>query len=105
MTDQLADLHPMWWLLLYAIAAARLTRLIALDAIGDRPREWITTRTDNTRAAALGYLVNCPWCVGVWVATAVTAAAALGHGSPWIMWPIIALTLAQLAGMLTTAKE
>lgn len=96
---------PMWaWLIAYTFAAARLVRLIALDAILDRPREWITLRTDNTRAAALGYLVNCLWCVAVWVGAAVAAALAFGHGSPWIDWPIIALYFAQLAGMLTTAK-
>lgn len=93
------------WLFLYALAAMRITRLIALDAILDRPREWITTRTDRTRAAPLGYLVNCPWCVGVWVGAALTAVVALTHGSPWTEWPIIALALAQVAGMLTTATE
>ena len=93
------------WLLVYALAAARLTRLVARDAILDRPREWITARTDNTRAALVGYLVNCGWCVGVWVGTAAALALALGHGSPWIEWPIIALAFAQVAGMLTTAKQ
>lgn len=97
---------PIWmWVGIYTFAAARLVRLVTQDAILDRPREWITMRTDNTRAAPLGYLVNCAWCVGVWVGAAVAAAFAFGHGSPWIDWPITALYFAQLAGMLTTAKE
>ncbi len=102
---RLADLHIGWWLVFYALAATRLVRLIAQDAILDRPREWITLRTDGTRAEPLGYLVNCPWCVGVWVGAAVAAAAALFHGSPWLGWPIIGLYLAQVAGMLTTTAR
>lgn len=103
--ERLADVHIGLWMIAYAFAGARLTRLIAQDAIFDRPREWFTLRTDGTRAEPLGYLVNCPWCVGVWVGAGLAVGIALFHGSPWFGWPIIALYLAQLAGMLTTTAR
>lgn len=105
MWTRLSDMHILGWLFVYALAATRLTRLIAQDAILDRPRTWVTLRTDGTRAEPLGYLVNCPWCVGVWVAAGLTVAVALFHGSPWLWWPIIGLYLAQVAGMLTTTAR
>jgi hypothetical protein len=76
----------------YVLALMRLTRLINADTILDRPRLAIITRArasrlDANEARALGqdvrakllerraqrwatfnYFVQCPWCVGMWLA-------------------------------------
>lgn len=76
----------------YVLAIMRLTRLINADTILDRPRLAIITRArasrlDANEARALGqdvrakllerraqrwatfnYFVQCPWCVGMWLA-------------------------------------
>jgi hypothetical protein len=82
----------------YALAVMRLTRLINADTILDRPRLAIASRAKEARlvaneAAAHGqteraamyhhkmtrwntamYFVQCPWCVGMWLA----------FGSVWV---------------------
>lgn len=89
------------WFPIYALAMTRLVGLFALDAITDTPRAAITIVTDQRRFLSwVGYLVNCAWCTGIWVAAPYTAAIAAGHGSPWVGWPVIGLALAQVAGML-----
>jgi hypothetical protein len=90
------------WFPIYALAMTRLVGLVALDAITDAPRVAITLATDQRSILSwIGYLVNCAWCTGVWVAVPFTAAVAIGHGSPWLGWPVMALALAQVAGMLS----
>lgn len=89
------------WFPVYALALTRLVGLAALDEITDAPRTRITLATDQRYGLAwIGYLVNCGWCTGIWVAAPFTAAIAAGHGEPWLGWPVIALALAQVAGML-----
>lgn len=63
-----ADAHdggvgvPSWYaLVLLALAAFRVWRLLALDSLLDRPRALIP---DTEWWDALVY---CPWCLGFWV--------------------------------------
>lgn len=101
---------------LYALACARLTRLATTDTITARPREWITERADAralTRPVAA--LLDCGWCVSVWVAGALAACDALARGplaalagalapsggaSAALAWAVIIAAIAQAAGML-----
>lgn len=81
-------------LVVYALALMRLTRLVNADTLLDRPRLAIAGRAKEARlvsneAAAHGqteraavyhrtmvrwntvmYFVQCPWCVGMWLALA-----------------------------------
>jgi hypothetical protein len=104
--------------MMYALAVARVSRLITTDTITARPREWITERADARRATRpLAALLDCDWCVTVWVSGALTALDALAHGpmaalvgalapaggaSAALAWAVIVAALAQLAGMLAT---
>lgn len=67
-------------LVLLALASYRITRLVVIDSILDEAREWFfqkldykhnkTTNTYNSRnflIQKLSYLLQCTWCVGVWV--------------------------------------
>lgn len=82
-------------LVVYALAIARLTRLINVDTILDRPRVALAAREKHHRAIAHSlqadmkqgelqehhlaiagrwstalYFVGCPWCVGLWLTLA-----------------------------------
>lgn len=103
---------------LYALACARLTRLTTTDTITARPREWITERADARRATRpLAALLDCDWCVSVWVAGALAALDALARGPlaalagtlapdgaapAALAWAVIIAAIAQSAGMLAT---
>lgn len=72
---------PNWWqTLLLALAAFRLWRLIAFDVVTERLRRRMITRqrlfADPGNAAEF---VQCPWCLGFWIALAWWAA--------WLAWP------------------
>lgn len=87
-----------YWFVLLALIAYRTWRLIAEDAILDRPRRWLvrlprdwSEGDDPTRPRPLpeGYrgetalFINCPWCAGAWVSllTYIAYLATLGD------WP------------------
>jgi hypothetical protein len=66
-------------LLAYAIVA-RVTRFITDDTLFAPARAWIIRRYGV--AGWLSVLVECPWCVSIWVAGPV-AAVALAWGDQW----------------------
>ena len=82
-----------------ALAAYRLTRLVT--------RDWITDGIRSRARAALGDgtadFLACPWCVGVWVAAAVTAARAL-LPEAW-QWPARGLSAAAIVGLADVWAE
>lgn len=107
-------------LLLDALAAYRLTRLITADTILDGPRdalvkwgyarrpnkpapdlfdsrlpgEWSAAAQDDPHAPKLATLVTCRWCSSVWIGFAVVVARRLAPRA----WPPIAEALALSAG-------
>ena len=54
--------------LLIGFASYRLWRLVAEDAITETPREWVLARSPEK----VRELVECPWCLGSWLAFGVT---------------------------------
>lgn len=50
-----------------ALAAARITQLLVSDQLPlvAGPRSWLAQRYNGR---SVGYLVTCPYCVGVWAA-------------------------------------
>ena len=97
-------------LLLTTLAAARVTRLIVVDKIGEPFRAAVVRRRGEK--SMLSYLVFCPWCTGVWVSAALVAAVwwpaqvadRLGV-TTWIALPLAALAVAHLVGLLLTRGE
>lgn len=114
----------------YALAIARLTRLINADTILDRPRGWIAGQRRHHQTIAtelqphfdkvetydhhrvlmrrwetLVYFIECPWCVGLW----------LTFGTAWIpLWfntnvvaryVGIALAISHLVGIFAFAAD
>lgn len=76
--------------LLIGFASYRLWRLIGQDTITERPREGLD-------GWALD-LVTCPWCLGSWIAFAVTAIVAAVVG---LAYPVlVGLAAATVTGIL-----
>lgn len=101
-----------------AFAAARLTQLVTTDSITEPPRVWVTERADRRRITRpIAVLINCGWCVSVWVAAAVAWLDALAAGpfaatvallypaSAAIGWLLVIAALALAAGMLATSTR
>lgn len=58
--------------LLAAIATHRLTVHAVEDDIFDRPRRWVSERSQWAAK-----LLSCPWCISMWLGAPVAAAVAL----------------------------
>lgn len=92
-----------WVWLVYALAVARLTGLVAADEISRPARDWLVDRLPLSRAAvAVEYLLTCVWCVSVWVAAGVVAAAWHWGTRAWLLGPALVLASSQIAGMTST---
>jgi hypothetical protein len=66
------------WAVVIGLASYRLWRLVAEDAITEGLRERLLEQTpERTRE-----LIECPWCLGSWLAFAVTLAVDLVIGIP-----------------------
>ena len=90
-----------WAFALLALAAFRVWKLVADDAILDRPRDWLLTRAGTSSELAV-FLV-CPWCLGAWVATAWWAS-----WWAWPHWTLVAaapFALSAAVGLLASALD
>jgi hypothetical protein len=70
-------------LLLLIPAAARLTRLVSRDDITSLLRVWVYSKFGETSLPAR--LVQCHWCVGVWVSLILSGPTwvAIAHLTEW----------------------
>lgn len=110
-------------LAIYTLAIARVTRLVNADTILDKPRIWLAGRARDAmlmsqEAAAHGqverdrvfrataarwntalYFVQCPWCVGMWLALAAAYLPVWLIGWPaWALLPV-GLAVSHIVGV------
>lgn len=93
---------PAWMWLVYALAVARLTGLLQADKLTEPGRLAVLRRLDEDRAAhrGLAYLMDCPWCMSIWLGGA-TAVLTWWHGAnPVLFIPAAGLALSQVTGMI-----
>lgn len=88
------------WLLLTlaALACYRLAMLITKDEITRPIRNYFGLHSSAWVREHLGYLINCPYCCGIWVAAALTL----------LLWPISwdsLLYLFAIAGAQSTLQK
>ena len=119
---RLAELS-LWQSVVTALAVYRLTILVTADKLTARWREAVVLRLQERRhgprppasdsldrmgwqsAVAtdphpLAYLVQCPWCVSVWIGAALTGGTILwGHSTAWLA-VMLTLAFAAVAAIL-----
>ncbi|AKF14674.1 hypothetical protein SEA_ALANGRANT_9 [Mycobacterium phage AlanGrant] len=110
-------------LTLYALAVARITRLVNADKITDRLRlvpaaklrSLQTLRRERMARGAVAeanelnsrilrwdkvvYYVSCPWCVGMWVALGTVWAPLFLGGNVVVQYLLIGLAVSHLVGV------
>jgi hypothetical protein len=117
-------------LTIYVLAVARLTRLINADMVLDAPRLAIAARERQHRSVAEGlevdltqpklheyhrslarrwqtalYFVQCPWCVGMWLALAGAIVPIRLIGWPWWALFPVGLAASHLIGVFAFAAD
>jgi hypothetical protein len=110
--------HTFIALVIYLLAAYRLTILIVKDSIFNGVRDWIRdhgyktqTQTDlrgevHTRVTAINLfwswlhdLISCEWCTSIWVGTVVVL---LQHyQQSWFQYVCFALALSSVASVMS----
>ncbi len=90
----LASWVPLADFFLIAFAISRLVRLFTYDAITAFIREWFANADTATLKGALGTLVNCPWCTGLWFSLVVVFFYFL---TPIAWYAILVLALSSVA--------
>jgi hypothetical protein len=108
---------PLGWsilvLVVYALACARVTRLINSDTILDAPRLAIARRAhdddsspaERRRWSTALYFVQCPWCVGFWVCLVSAVVPVLVIEWPWWALLPVALAASHLIGVFAFAAD
>lgn len=97
-------------LVVYALAAGRVTGLITADQLTAKARAWAVRRLDapvnstghfhGWRAYAT-YLVTCAWCVSIYVgAVAAVVWYTLGD-NPVLLVAAVGLAISQVTGVLS----
>ncbi len=92
--NRLAAFIPLTDFILMALAIMRLTRLFTYDAITAFVRDWFAGADPLSLRGALGTLVNCPWCTGLWFSLVVVFCYFV---APIAWYAILVLALSSLA--------
>lgn len=87
-------------LLVYALAVARVTRMVTDDALFDGPRNAALARLPD--GSKLAYLITCRWCASVYVAAVAAPVAYWWGDRPWFLVPAIGLAFSHVTGQLGT---
>lgn len=94
---------PAWLqLLIYALAVMRLDGLIRADDITEDARDallrWLDDRP-KTLGAFVAELIQCPWCVSIWVGAVAAPLVWFFGDHPVMLIPALMLAFSQVTGM------
>jgi hypothetical protein len=93
----------------YALAVARLTKLINSDRITKAPRDALIKRLPE--GSIWAYFLVCPWCVSVWVSAPMAPLTWWFGGlevrgvSAWLAVPALLLAYSGFTGYLSQFAE
>lgn len=92
-------------LVVAGLATQRAVRLVVEDRVTEPLRRAALARDPD--AKNLGYLVTCPYCVGIWAAAFVTADLGLAYRlrSYPVAGPVLTLAVAQAAILLRSRDD
>jgi hypothetical protein len=88
-------------LIVFALAAFRLTRIITTDTIADNFRQWLWSKYDPS--TKLGYLITCNWCTGFWVSVLIVLGALVLPQLTFVVSLVLAISA--LVGLLSAWAE
>lgn len=94
------------------VGGCRATQIVLHDRILRRPREAVLRRVNphgygpgDERLGYIGYLLQCPWCVSVWIGGAIAAGLAWDESRSAVVWILVALTISLLAVSIDRAID
>lgn len=82
------------YLILLALAAARVTRLFTHDTITDE------VRLQATRWQFTDDLLSCPWCIGFWVSAAGVLAFLWWRNEPIFQFAVVVFAISEVIGLI-----
>ena len=93
------------WLtyLVYALAVARVARLVAEDKILEAPRIWVLAKLPE--GSLLEYGITCQFCVSVWIGAVAAPVAYFWGMQPWFFVPALALAFSHFTVLTIQAVE
>lgn len=100
---------PVILFVVYALAVARLTKLVNSDRITKAPREWAIRRLPE--GSIWAYFLVCPWCVSIWLSIPIAPLTWWFGGlevdgvSTWMAVPGLALAYSGFTGYLSQFAE
>jgi len=109
----------MIYLAVYALAVARVVRVITTDRITQGPRERLISRLWQRHLRRMPAetlvpeelpepltitLVRCPWCLSVWAGAVAAPMVWQAGRSPWLWVPALALAFSQTTGLLARGE-
>jgi Protein of unknown function (DUF1360) len=80
------------------LASYRLTKLIRDDLITEPLRETVYSRFGRPDESRVSYLVNCPWCMSIWLGLVLAVAHRQAPAAADVVTR--ALALSALTGLL-----
>jgi hypothetical protein len=96
-----ADVPHLLTLVVFILAAARVTRLLVADDITAPLRRW-GARTFTDKVAVL---FVCPWCMGFWVSAVAAVLWWFWGDRWWLLLPALAFAISYLVGIMATRVE
>lgn len=95
--------HDPAWLVIYALAAYRLTRLVTRDSLPPFPalRQTVLTRYGTRWWAPL---IDCAWCLGFHVSWVIMLVASSPLATAW-QWIAVPLALSAVVGLLSRRDD
>jgi hypothetical protein len=84
------------------LATYRITRLVIRDELLARPRNFFWKKFPPEKSL-LGYLLTCPWCISIWVASILLISSII---IPEVTYAVgVVFALSAIAGLLTAHEE
>lgn len=87
-------------------AAARFPAMLAKQGLPYTARAMAAERLDDGAERPLGpYLIECPWCVSIYVGAVAAPLVYFLGSSPWLFVPALALAFSYVTGRLAQNGE